>query len=400
MQPFSLDSLLFPGMLIFFSTLAVSYHVTKMPATSIVVAFIKAGIFMVYFGVFFDGYYTFLDDWTYLERGVKIVDADIGLTNLNNEMTQAMLIVGSEHFAYYLHNAYAIRLFGEGYFAPVGLNIIVTVIIAYLGARLFASEFDLKSRVLKLFFIFLMLHPDILAWSNIMNGKDILVLLFHVILLMAVSMYLRGRILQAALIAFPVIVILFSLRFYVPIFFMIAFAGSRLSISNISRLSGKSVVLSALFVIGALSFLEVGIFDFGFLMNILREQAVNPLFGLVRFMLTPIPFGVTPGNEFLNIPALIHWLLFPCLLIGIKTLWSMRSKYTRFLILYLLVFLLLYSVYGELQGPRHRVQLDYIIAVLQFMGLLVVTKRLAPLFRARPQDMATIRNESLSGNRA
>lgn len=52
------------------------------------------------------------------------------------------------------------------------------------------------------------------------------------------------------------------------------------------------------------------------------------------------------------------------------------SAHGRFgFIAYLLVFVGLYAVFGELQWPRHRVQLDYAGAILQFIGVMAVLKR-------------------------
>ena len=69
------------------------------------------------------------------------------------------------------------EIFGNGYYAPVAINIALTAFIAFLGARLAIIRFGMSKFVSKLFFIYLFFHPDIFAWSNVMNGKDILVLL-------------------------------------------------------------------------------------------------------------------------------------------------------------------------------------------------------------------------------
>ena len=50
------------------------------------------------------------------------------------------------HFVYYLYNTYAFRIFGEGYYAPVACNNLLTPLIAYLGTRLAVREFGLTPR--------------------------------------------------------------------------------------------------------------------------------------------------------------------------------------------------------------------------------------------------------------
>ncbi len=85
-------------------------------------------------------------------------------------------------------------------------------------------------------------------------------------------------------------------------------------------------------------------------------------------LLTPIPFNTQEAYNFLNIPALFHWLSMPFILNGIFYIYRVKTGFSRFFIIYLSLFMLLYGVYEELQGPRHRVQLDYAFALLQFFG--------------------------------
>ena len=73
MNPFDLDILIWPAAAIFFITLIISFQFTKWPMFSIFVAFVKTGIFLGYFNFIFDGTYTFLDDWNYLEGGKRIL---------------------------------------------------------------------------------------------------------------------------------------------------------------------------------------------------------------------------------------------------------------------------------------------------------------------------------------
>ena len=82
MNPFELDVLIGPASAIFFITLAISFQVTRDITLSVVVAFFKAGIFSIYFGLVFDGTYTVLDDWSYLLGGQKFLYQGVGITNL------------------------------------------------------------------------------------------------------------------------------------------------------------------------------------------------------------------------------------------------------------------------------------------------------------------------------
>lgn len=367
MHPFDLELLFTPGLVIFFATLWVAFKVTRSAGFSIAAALVKAGIFLVYFSMLFDGTFTFLDDWSYLEGGQELYAHGVGLTNLAENWQFALIIGGGDQFLYYLYNSYAFQLFGEGYFAPVALNILLTLLVAWFGTLLATREFGLSGIWRKGFFAFLLLHPDILAWSNIMNGKDILALLMHVLLLFSGSLFLGRRWVTGLALAIPVSLLLFFMRFYVPLLFIVALAASLL----LARRSKGN--LGLLFIAGvllALLFTQLGSGNLQYGLDVLRETFVNPVYGLVRFVLTPIPFHTGVEYTFLNIPAIIHWLSFPFACWGVVVVHRLRTPFSRFFLFYVLVFVCLYAVVGELQEPRHRVQLDYAWAVLQFMGVM------------------------------
>jgi hypothetical protein len=367
MHPFDLELLLKPGLLIFTATLWVAFLVTRSSVFSLSAALIKAGIFLVYFGVLFDGTFTFLDDWVYVNGGVEVVAEGIGLSNLDENWDFVLMTGGGKHFIYYLYNAYAFRFFGVGYYAPVALNIVLTILISWFGAIVGAREFGFTGQWKKLFFMFLLFHPDILAWSNVMNGKDTLVLLLHVLLLLSASMFFRGRKLAALAIAAPVVILLFFLRFYVPAIFA--------TVLVVHQLLAVRRRHDLYWLLGGASILFVAIYSTvaqlsNFALLGFQENLVNPVFGFVRMALTPIPFNTEVTYGFLDIPALLHWMLMPMVVYGVVLLMRReKHPFTRFFLIYLVAFMGFYSIYGELQGPRHRVQLDFALAALQFIGI-------------------------------
>ena len=367
MKPFDLDLLFLPGFLIFIVTWCVAFYVTRSVVFSLPAAFLKAGIFFIYFGLLFDGTFTFLDDWRYVAGGMALLNEGVGLSNLVENWEFVLMTGGGDHFLYHLYNAYAFRFFGVGYYAPVAMNILLTVLVAWFGSILGAREFGLRGQWRKIFFMFLLLHPDILAWSNVMNGKDIFVLLLHVLLLSAASLYFQGRNNLAIAVAIPVVVILLFLRFYVPLLFSGVFVLHQLLAVKRQHHFYWFVGTTSLLLLGSL--MTIGNLITSAWAN-LQENIGNPIFGFVRMTLTPIPFNTELNYSFLDIPALFHWILMPMVAYGVISL--MRRKKTpfiKFFLLYLVIFMGLYSVYSELQGPRHRVQLDFAWAVLQFIGI-------------------------------
>lgn len=381
-HPFDLSQLAWPGLAIFLVLSAVSYVALRRAVVSLAVAALKAGLFVVYFGYGFDGTFTYLDDWTYFERGAYIQEAGIGLSNLIDSLPLLVAIGEGDHFLYYLYNAVAFDWFGTGYYAPVALNVIVTGFIALLGMRLARTEQLFDPRMAPVFFLFLMLHPDITAWSSLVNGKDTLVLLLHLLLLTSISLFLRGHRLAAMLLAGMSVMALLFLRFYVPLMFAIAFGASAvLQLRGAAR--WRVAAVASLLLAGLVT--TMGLATFTGAADSLRAEFVNPALGLVRFLLTPIPFNTEAAFAFLDIPALLHWLMLPALLLGAWKVNRMNTPFSRLLVLYALVFAALYAVYGELQGPRHRMQLDYVFALFQFVGFgvlgrivgLVATRRRA-----------------------
>lgn len=371
MNQYPIDALIWPAVAIFLVAVLVTIKFTGNPLLSVVVSLVKSGLFVYYFGFVFDGRYTFLDDWSYLEGGLKLSDYGIGVTSIVYEWDYLLMIGRGSHFVYYLYNAYAIRIFGEAYFAPVALNVILTIGVAHLGAKLALEEFAIGAKFSRYLYVFLMLHPDILSWSNVVNGKDILVLLLHVIVLKAAALYFRGQWVKAVWLAVPALTVLLFLRFYTPLLFSIALAAG--VVVGGGRLGKGKAAASVLLLLAALYF---ALEDGGFVQAVraLVSEARDPIYGFVRFVLTPIPFNTERSYEFLNISAIFNWACIPFLAYGLLRVWAFRTDYAKFFVAYALVFVSLYSVFGELQGPRHRVQLDYMIAVFQFLGLMAALR--------------------------
>jgi hypothetical protein len=367
-------ALTLPTALIFAAVLVAALRCGCPPAIGWALATAKAGLYFVYYGALFDGRFTFSDDWTYLERGGALYDAGVGVTNLLDSLPLLLAAGEGDHFLYYLLNALAIGWFGDGYYAPVAFNVIAAVAVAWLGTRLLVAEHLCRRAQAPLLFTFLVLHPDITAWSTVMNGKDTLVLLLHVLLLTAVSWFLRGLRWRAIVLAAAATVVLTFLRFYVPLLFGVA-----LAVVGLTSLRGAArwrLSAAALLLLAATAW-QLGPEGVAFVLDRLRSELTNPVVGFTHFLLTPIPFNTSANYAFLDLPALLHWLLMPTVALGLWTLHRRSTPFARFLLAYIAVFATLYAVYGELQGPRHRVQLDFAWATLQFVGLGVALRLLA-----------------------
>lgn len=363
-RPFDIDVLLLPASAIFCVTSWISIFFVGNPLLCTSLALVKTGLFVIYYSLLFDGTYTFLDDWTYLKVGEILLNQGIGATGFSDLVFS---LAGGQHIIYYLYNAYAFRLFGIGYYAPVALNVILTVFIAYLGASLANKEKLLDCSSSKVFYIFLILHPDVLAWSTVMNGKDTLVLFLHVLMLQGIAFLIRKNIIKFSVYGLLSCLLLLFLRFYVPFLFGFSFI-----VYNLFRLKLQNL-MQGILQVGLTIIVILYLYGSGLEANLntyFSYIIANIFQGITRFLLTPIPFNTEKAYAFLNIPSLIHWFLFPLLLIGLFRLKNMTNSFAKYLFWYMIIFILFYGTFFELQGPRHRFQLTYVVALAQFLGLI------------------------------
>lgn len=380
-RPFPLVELAGPALVILAVGFVVALWATRKPHWSMFVAGTKAMLFLLYYGVFFDGTFTFLDDWTYLRRGEHLLAQGVSATNLFAHLPELFSAAGGTHFVYYLYNADSLRLLGSGYYAPVALNISMTFIAAAFMAAAARTGLGFSGRLAGGLFVFMVLHPDVLAWSTIMNGKDVLVLTGTAIAIYAVSLAGEQRYLRAVVLAGVVGVILFFTRFYVPLMLLAALMGT-LILSPLGRRRPALWLLVPTGLVGVGSVLGIeGLVD---AYGRLQAGFVNPLYGIPRMLLTPIPFHTTEHYAFLDLPQVFHWAMIPALAYGVYRVWRRATLTARILVVYFLLMILLYGMFDNLQGPRHRVQLDGLIALFQFYGGLGILRQMFP--KARPHS--------------
>lgn len=62
--------------------------------------------------------------------------------------------------------------------------------------------------------------------------------------------------------------------------------------------------------------------------------------------------------------------------------WKKKTLTGHFLVIYFLVMTVLYGVQTTLQGPRHRIQIDGLIVIFQYYGILALVRRSFRLVRS------------------
>jgi len=345
---------------------------------------IKLGIPFVYFTVPVGNAWFLLDDITYYNQGVELLNAGYNpFTIFFNEAGMATLfrLSGGTHILYGWLNLFSMFILGPYYYSPVFFNIFLTCISGYFIYKIsiFCGFERRYSSALVCFFI---LHWDVLVWSSFLNLKDVVVLTMTVILFYALVL-VQIRLNFTALITVAVVLFAFLwIRFYVPIMVLLAFGLYYLFVLNgIFRVKlGQLIVI---LIIGALIFFELGVNKIGIYFSMLDVSPSTIVTGAIRMILTPQPWSIDPKYSFLLIPSIFHLFFIVPMLVGGCVLW-VRSKKARFFIIYFLISILLYASFDELQGPRHRVQLLMVIVWMQFHFIweflkLVVEKKIPRL---------------------
>lgn len=335
---------------------------------SVPIAVFKSGLVMVYFAAFYDRTWNILDDLTYWRQSVRLLEAGYTPVSILGSLHELTTIAGGRHILYYWWNMLAMSVFGHHYYSPVFFNVALTFVagLAFVGIL---ERLDYGATYRRWCFAFLLLHWEILAWTTTLNIKDTLVLTLTML-----ALYGFVRVLHRPLTTYDTIVgglyvsgsffLLWWVRFYVPVLMLTAVAiWTFFSLRPRIRYALLSVGLLPLPVL-----IRRGLWALD------KLQFTTWPYGIVRFVLTPRPWGINASYTFLVVPSFLHWLTM--LFTAIGALYVNRtSKLGRLLLSYLLVVVVFYGAIPALQGPRHRYQVTPLVAWLQFHFCWVVKER-------------------------
>jgi hypothetical protein len=212
--------------------------------------------------------------------------------------------------------------------------------------------------------VFFLLHWDVLAWSSFVNLKDTVIVLLTLLLLRALTrfqVHLRRRdLLVAVLVSF----VFLWIRFYVP-----AVAGAAVLLRSLA--TGGIVARHRWVTLGIVATAMAGMFWvmgprwLPLVTTRLDLEPWNMGLGVVRMLLTPQPWSVSRANDFLLLPAIMHVVTFVPAIIGAVWLWQ-RSPVLRLPLVYSFLIIVLFSAFPAQQGPRHRLQVVFMLAWAQF----------------------------------
>jgi hypothetical protein len=341
---------------------------------ALVVTSIKVAIPVAYFAWFFDGTWILQDDLVYLSRGSEMLQQGYTpLTALIDAQGGYLWLISSKLYEWW--NLLGQWFFGRHYYAPVFLNVLLTFVGGHFLFKL-ARSCGFSEGYAKGLLLFFLFHWEVLAWSSFINLKDVLTMTltimgFYFILKLSKQMTFRS------LVALGLIILaLLGIRWYIPAFMLITGL-----IWGVLCLRGRrrqllllGLSIGSLAIVGLLTVL-IGLVPFLYFLSgaaqVVHASAI--IYGPIHLLLTPQPWWISPEYSFLLLPSVLHWLLLLPALFGGWMLWR-RSREAALLLIYLVIVLLLYGIIPELQGPRHRFQVAFIIAWVQFHFFWVMVR--------------------------
>ena len=362
MSPGLTADLAFAGGIIFLAAWLLLWRTLGWRA-ALVLALLRVGLVVLYFGHLDDGSWRLRDDLSYTEESLELGAAAGGAGGaLFNPEAGALFsaVAGGRHFGYYAHNLVSFVLFGNHYWSPVFLNVLLSFVAA-LGVLSMAKScgFGARSR-LPLAAAFL-LHPDVVAWSGFFNLKDTLVMTLSTWILALMLRGLRGF----KPLLWSGVLILAVLLFFVRSYAVVLLGAACLSWTLLHGRAALRLVVVMLALL-ALPFIpRAGLENF---------VPGNAPVGLVDFLLTPRPWGIVRDYQFLLIPSCVHWLLMPVTAWGVIWLWRWGDVSVRLPVIFAAILVAFYACVPLLAGPRHRFQLVSVLVAAQVAGIYALAR--------------------------
>ena len=347
-------------------------------------SFIKIAISFTYFSFFFDGQWTRLDDWTYLKHGQLMLENGFTPVSALTSDGRAALrsLVGGYHILYTYWNFLSVYLFGEFYFSPVYMNVMLSSASSIILYK-FILDTGFKRQYALFSAIFFLFHWDVLTWISFVNLKSSLVIFLELLSLFLILRLFKRRKIGYFLTLIFVCVLLLRLRLYIPlammtsVSFWVALGNRKKLLKYIPIFSGVFIVLGSLFNFQSAS---------------RHLNLVDIPFGTIRMLLTPLPWSIDYSYRFLLVSSIFHCLLFIPTVFGLYSIWK-HSHEAKLLIIFSCFMILLYGAVPVLQGPRHRLQIVYMFSwgISHFVWLLIKRRRQFPTFFSQTEDVVPLK---------
>lgn len=334
---------------------------------SFLVSSIKFSIPYIYFSYLYNSEWLKNDEVTYHTgsiRLLKLLKSSPFLWPFDSNARDALFNeAGGHHIVYYIWNSIAIVIFGESYYSPILLNILLNFVSGWIFYNILSST-GLNNTYKRGLVIFFLLHIDVLTWMSTSNLKESVVIALTLTYFLGVDkLYQKTyRIKYLAAIIIPVF-IFYYLRFYLAV--LLVFSTFIWIILENKSFAAKSITITL-----GLVFLY---FAFPFISESSTHYNASFIITKIpKFILTPKPWSVDKDYSFLMLSATLHWLLIIPTFFGAAILWN-KGHIQRLLFTYAAILFVFYAGAG-LDGPRHRFQLIYVFAWAQFHIIWLIVR--------------------------
>jgi hypothetical protein len=366
------------GLLIFIATGFIAFKVSKSFILSILIALFKSLIFTIYFYFFYNAGYHFYDDVIYYTVSREQFES-FGIFQIFTKIDDAQRLIGTNHISYWIFVYLSGKLFGFYYFSAVFANILLSLLSSYL-IYLTLIRTNFSKQFSSLFFLFILVHWDTIAWTSFISTKEQLVhftivLTFYNLVLIKQSK--KISILNLLFIALALIIVS-QIRTYMLIFLLVIFS---IYVIFLLKLPNQRIYRLFLYILPTLIIpyfiyvnfepIYISLSKAYLLMNVDFENLSlqETLYGIIKYIVTPNPLNIAPNYGFYFIPSILNIFSIPFVLLGSTMVFDRRNTP---LICYFILFItvvIFYALFPEIQGARQRYQISMVLIFLQFLSI-------------------------------
>ena len=340
--------------------------------TSLLLASFKVVVFFSYYYLLYSPAETYQDSVVY--RWESEVFAYIS----NNPFTiffQEGIYQGMKKTAEGIHifygwwNYVGDYYFGRNDFGVSALNVLLSIGVSCIFI-LFSQEVGFSKEYAKCLGVFSLFQWDLLAWSTVVNLKSTSLVFFIFLFFYSSFIFLKKNNWLGAVGIVIGLFFLIWIRIYIAIMLSGIFA-----IMVLLETRNKKIVISSFLIIGLLGGIILNKFGVSKISRFFVFDPNTFFYNIIRFWLTPKPWGIVPHAKFQYFTSVFHLIFFIPFLIGAIKL--IKEKKIFWYVLSLLVGLSMFYGMRELNGvgARHRVQFAFFICWAQFHFLWPYIKK-------------------------
>ena len=263
---------------------------------------------------------------------------------------------GRAFFFYYLF--IGLYFFGGSYYSAVFLNLLISALATVFLAKA-VRDIDRRKGFSEGFAVFLALHWSVIAWSSFLILKEPLVTCLMAGVIFGLSGHRNALRFSRLFVAGACLFLLLWVRYYLPPL-IVAGVATALFFSLKKQQKWLAFALLPLIMWHGLDELRyfLRLADWG-----------NAIYGTIHFVLQPLPMRVSEPVEFLLIPSILHWGVFPFAIVGVFLMLVQGHRISFVIIAMAGVAVVFYGLVPDLASTRHRAPIDALLAVMQYFGI-------------------------------